>query len=123
MTADPPVIETRGLSKRYRRGTALSEATITVPEGRISALTGPNGAGKTTLLRLLTGLPSACRALFSHGTGQVISCLSARGYHGYVTYQPGSRYWTFQGIETGIFVFLAATLIAVTAIMLLRRDA
>jgi ABC-2 type transport system ATP-binding protein len=51
-----PVIETRGLSKRYRRVTALSEATITVPEGRISALVGPNGAGKTTLLRLLSGL-------------------------------------------------------------------
>jgi ABC-2 type transport system ATP-binding protein len=50
------VIETHGLSKRYRRVTALSEATITVPEGRISALAGPNGAGKTTLLRLLTGL-------------------------------------------------------------------
>jgi ABC-2 type transport system ATP-binding protein len=50
------VIETCGLSKRYRRVTALSEATITVPEGRISALIGPNGAGKTTLLRLLTGL-------------------------------------------------------------------
>jgi ABC-2 type transport system ATP-binding protein len=51
-----PVIDTRGLSKRYRRVTALSEATITVPEGRISALVGPNGAGKTTLLRLLAGL-------------------------------------------------------------------
>ena len=51
-----PVIETRGLSKRYRKVTALSEATITVPEGRISALIGPNGAGKTTLLRLLAGL-------------------------------------------------------------------
>jgi ABC-2 type transport system ATP-binding protein len=50
------VIETRGLSKRYRRVTALSEASITVPEGRISALVGPNGAGKTTLLRLLAGL-------------------------------------------------------------------
>jgi ABC-2 type transport system ATP-binding protein len=49
-------IQTRGLSKRYRRVTALSEATITVPEGRISALVGPNGAGKTTLLRLLAGL-------------------------------------------------------------------
>jgi ABC-2 type transport system ATP-binding protein len=49
-------IQTRGLSKRYRRVTALSEATITVPEGRISALIGPNGAGKTTLLRLLAGL-------------------------------------------------------------------
>ncbi len=51
------VIETRALTKRYRRGvTALSEATVTVPEGRISALIGPNGAGKTTLLRLLAGL-------------------------------------------------------------------
>jgi ABC-2 type transport system ATP-binding protein len=49
-------IWTSGLSKRYHRVTALSEATITVPEGRISALIGPNGAGKTTLLRLLAGL-------------------------------------------------------------------
>ncbi len=54
--ADPPVIETRGLVKRYRKVTALTDCTITVPEGRISALIGPNGAGKTTLLRLLAGL-------------------------------------------------------------------
>jgi ABC-2 type transport system ATP-binding protein len=53
-----PVIETRGLTKRYRRITALSDCSITVPEGRISALVGPNGAGKTTLLRLLSGLAS-----------------------------------------------------------------
>ena len=33
------------------------------------------------------------------------------------------RYWAFQGIETGIFVVLAAALIAVTAIVVLRRDA
>jgi ABC-2 type transport system ATP-binding protein len=50
------VIETCGLSKRYGRVTALSDCTITVPEGRIAALIGPNGAGKTTLLRLLSGL-------------------------------------------------------------------
>ena len=49
-------IETRDLSKRYRRVSALTECTVTVPEGRISALVGPNGAGKTTLLRLLAGL-------------------------------------------------------------------
>lgn len=54
--AAPPVIETRGLSKRYRKVTALTDCTISVPEGRISALIGPNGAGKTTLLRLLAGL-------------------------------------------------------------------
>jgi ABC-2 type transport system ATP-binding protein len=53
-----PAIETRGLTKRYRRITALSDCSITVPEGRISALIGPNGAGKTTLLRLLSALAS-----------------------------------------------------------------
>jgi ABC-2 type transport system ATP-binding protein len=51
-----PVIETSALCKRFRRVTALSDCTVTVPEGRISALVGPNGAGKTTLLRLLSGL-------------------------------------------------------------------
>jgi ABC-2 type transport system ATP-binding protein len=49
-------IETHELSKRYRRVSALTECTVTVPEGRVSALVGPNGAGKTTLLRLLAGL-------------------------------------------------------------------
>jgi ABC-2 type transport system ATP-binding protein len=51
-----PAIETCGLTKRYPRVTALSDCSITVPAGRISALVGPNGAGKTTLLRILAGL-------------------------------------------------------------------
>jgi len=50
------VVETHELSKRYRRVTALSDCSVTVPESRICALIGPNGAGKTTLLRLLAGL-------------------------------------------------------------------
>jgi ABC-2 type transport system ATP-binding protein len=48
--------ETHELSKRYRRVSALTECSVTVPEGRVCALVGPNGAGKTTLLRLLAGL-------------------------------------------------------------------
>jgi ABC-2 type transport system ATP-binding protein len=51
-------IETNELSKRYRRVSALTDCTVTVPEGRVSALVGPNGAGKTTLLRILAGLAS-----------------------------------------------------------------
>jgi ABC-2 type transport system ATP-binding protein len=54
--AGAPAIQTRGLAKRYRKRTALTDCTITVGQGRISALIGPNGAGKTTLLRLLAGL-------------------------------------------------------------------
>jgi hypothetical protein len=53
---------------------------------------------------------------------EMASCLTARGYRGFITYQPANRYWAFQGIETGIFVLLAAALIAVTAIVVLRRD-
>jgi ABC-2 type transport system ATP-binding protein len=62
-------IETRALSKRYRRVSALSECTVTVPEGRVSALVGPNGAGKTTLLRILAGLarPTGGTALVLDG--------------------------------------------------------
>jgi ABC-2 type transport system ATP-binding protein len=63
------VIETSGLTKRYRRVTALSDCTISVPEGRISALVGPNGAGKTTLLRLLAGL-TAGQAELPRGAGR-----------------------------------------------------
>jgi ABC-2 type transport system ATP-binding protein len=63
------VIETSGLTKRYGRVAALSDCTISVPEGRISALVGPNGAGKTTLLRLLVGLatPTAGEAVVFGG--------------------------------------------------------
>jgi ABC-2 type transport system ATP-binding protein len=58
LTAMSMAIETHELSKRYRRVSALTECTVTVPEGRVSALVGPNGAGKTTLLRMLAGLSS-----------------------------------------------------------------
>ena len=53
---DSAALATAGLTKRYGKVTALTDCTITVPEGRICALIGPNGAGKTTLLRLLAGL-------------------------------------------------------------------
>jgi hypothetical protein len=70
----------------------------------------------------LGSMPSGCRALVFQGP-KSISCLAAHGYRLFINYQPASRYWAFQGIETGIFVLLAAALIAVTAIVVLRRDA
>jgi ABC-2 type transport system ATP-binding protein len=82
-SSNPAVIQTRGLSKRYRRVTALSDATITVPEGRISALIGPNGAGKTTLLRLLAGLAKPTRgevAVLGSRPGQDPAFLAGVGF-------------------------------------------
>ena len=61
--APPPVVEARGLEKRYGRHLALDRLDLTIPRASVGLL-GANGAGKTTLLRLLLGLakPSAGQA-------------------------------------------------------------
>ncbi|MER5767811.1 ABC transporter ATP-binding protein [Streptomyces sp. NPDC001985] len=51
------VIETRGLTKRYRGGQlAVDGLDLTVPEGSVFGFLGPNGSGKTTTIRMLMGL-------------------------------------------------------------------
>jgi hypothetical protein len=40
-----------------------------------------------------------------------------------LTYQPANRFWAFQGIETGVFIVLAAGLVALAYRMVLTRDA
>lgn len=59
----PAVLETIGLSKRYRRGApwALDDVTLTVPRGTVNALVGPNGAGKSTLIRTWMGFERPTR--------------------------------------------------------------
>src|SRR6202453_4981243 len=56
MMSSSPLIEARGLSKRYGSFVALDRADFVVQPGRIVALIGPNGAGKTTALRAVLGL-------------------------------------------------------------------
>jgi len=60
-------ITTKELGKKYGSFWALENCSVSVPEGRVSALVGPNGAGKSTLLKLLVGLSSA-----SSGQSQVL---------------------------------------------------
>jgi ABC-type transport system involved in multi-copper enzyme maturation permease subunit len=71
-----------------------------------------------------TYLPASCSAPGRGAFTPPASCSAALDhFRGFLTYQPADRYWAFQGIETGIFLVLAAALIAVTAAALLRRDA
>ncbi|MYR93293.1 MULTISPECIES: ABC transporter ATP-binding protein [unclassified Streptomyces] len=52
-----PVIETHGLTKRYRGGhLAVDGLDLTVPGGSVFGFLGPNGSGKTTTIRMLMGL-------------------------------------------------------------------
>jgi multiple sugar transport system ATP-binding protein len=45
-----------GITKRYGNDVALSDVTMTVPDGSFVVLLGPTGAGKTTTLRMVSGL-------------------------------------------------------------------
>jgi ABC-2 type transport system ATP-binding protein len=51
-----PVIEARGLTKRFGDFTAASDITFDIPRGEIFGLLGPNGAGKSTTFKMLCGL-------------------------------------------------------------------
>jgi len=53
------VIEVKGLTRRFRRTTALADVDLTVPRGCVFGLVGENGAGKTTLIHHLLGLLKA----------------------------------------------------------------
>ncbi|HEX2826953.1 MAG TPA: ABC transporter ATP-binding protein [Burkholderiales bacterium] len=43
------------VTKRFGNFTAVDGLTVSLPEGRLTAIIGPNGAGKTTAINLVTG--------------------------------------------------------------------
>ena len=64
-----PIIETRGLTKRFGRFTAVDHITLSVMPGEIFGFLGANGAGKTTAMRMLCGLSRP-----TEGWGRVAGC-------------------------------------------------
>ena len=54
-----PVVEVRGLTKRYGGLVALAGVDLAIVPGEIFGLLGPNGAGKTTLISIVGGLVRA----------------------------------------------------------------
>ena len=48
-------LETKDITKKYKKKVAVNEVTISLEEHKIYGLLGRNGAGKTTLLNLLAG--------------------------------------------------------------------
>ena len=64
-TGRTPLLEARGLSKRYGATQALDALDLAIAPGEVYCLLGPNGAGKTTTINLFLGFvaPSAGQAL------------------------------------------------------------
>ncbi len=68
-----PILEVKGISKRFGAVQALSEVDFEVYPGEVVALVGDNGAGKSTLVKILAG-----------------------------TYQPDSGQYLFEGKEVTV---------------------
>ncbi len=85
MSAVPPAIVARGVTKRYGPVVALEDFSLEIRKGEVFCLLGPNGSGKTTFLRALTGylLPSA-GSLEVAGCDAVRDPMAARRKIGYV---------------------------------------
>jgi len=55
-TESAPIIEARGIVKRFGGAVAVDGVSIAVTPGEIHGLVGENGAGKSTLMRVLAGV-------------------------------------------------------------------
>jgi ABC-2 type transport system ATP-binding protein len=55
------ILDVAGLTKRYKRVTAVDDVSFSMRPGQIIGILGPNGAGKTTTINMILGLiePSA----------------------------------------------------------------
>ncbi len=78
-----PLLECKGLTRRFGALVAVDTVDMTVETGEIRAVIGPNGAGKSTLFNLITNVvrPSAGQVMFGGEdvTGMAVHEVAQRG--------------------------------------------
>jgi putative ABC transport system ATP-binding protein len=96
--SEPPIIQTRSLSKAYLVGdvrvAALEDVTLSVGQGRFVAVTGASGSGKSTLLNLLGGLDTPSAGTIEVG-GDLISAMGREALARYRRFGVGMIFQSF----------------------------
>jgi hypothetical protein len=91
-------------------GTLAASIVPGQPEAWIVSSGAINAAGQP-----VSTIPAAClpTSAVKGASPDLGACMASRGIREAITYQPASRYWPFQWIETGIFLALALALAGV----------
>ena len=109
MTMD--AIEICGISKSYRKVSAVRDISLSVGQGEIFGLIGPDGAGKTTLFRIMTTL-----MLADSGRGRICGMDIVKDYfkiRRIIGYMPG-RFSLYQDLSVYENLDFFATLFGTT---------
>ena len=84
------IIETAGLTKRYRDKMAVSDLDLQIARGEVFGFLGPNGAGKTTTILMLLGLTEPTQGTASVcGFNPTTQPLEVKRRVGYLPENPG----------------------------------
>jgi hypothetical protein len=75
------------------------------------------------LQQFCSSVPQPRPGKFKPSPGTLAQCLSQHGYTRWTSYQPASRFWSFQFIEGGWLLALSLLLIATTVWLVRRRAA
>ncbi len=81
--ADTPLLEAKGLTKRYGSTIALESVDLQITAG-VTGLVGPNGAGKSTAIKLFLGLIAPTEGSVTVLGMPTYEALEARGRLGYM---------------------------------------
>lgn len=106
-----PLLSLQGVSRSFGGLKAVSEVSLQVQPGTLTALIGPNGAGKTTLFALMSGFlkPDSGRVLFDGQdiTGHAPHLNAARGMtRTFQIVQPFAQQTVLENIAVGAHLHL-----------------
>ena len=101
MTNPTPLIEMRGITKRFGGVTALDDVSLQIMPGEIHCLAGENGSGKSTIIKVMSGVyqPDGGSVLIDGQPAGVLDPVKSTAAGIQVIYQDFSLFPTLSVVE------------------------